>query len=116
MALLVEVLSLVRARIALSWRFLHRTGLHALVLGGPRKEGAGLLFGSGLADAEHDVGEGIGGSGRLPKRSKRHAGTPRAKNPRRGSGQSASRQEMKNLYGTVGWARTTDLLFHRQAL
>src|SRR5258707_12490967 len=60
MALLVEVLSLVRARIALSRRFLHRSGLHALVLGGPRQEGAGLLFGRGLADAEHDVGEGNG--------------------------------------------------------
>jgi hypothetical protein len=36
MALLVEVLSLVRARIALSGRFLHRSGLHALVLGGLR--------------------------------------------------------------------------------
>ena len=61
MALPVEVLSLVRARNALSWTFLSRTGLHALVLGERRKEGAGLLFGSGLADAEHDVGGGIGG-------------------------------------------------------
>src|SRR6266568_3008653 len=51
MALPVEVLSLVRARNALSRRFLPRTGLHALVLGGCRQEGAGLLFGSGLADA-----------------------------------------------------------------
>jgi len=61
MALPVEVFPLVRARNALSGRFLHRSGLHALVLGGLRQEGAGLLFGSGLADAEHDVGEGIGG-------------------------------------------------------
>jgi hypothetical protein len=29
---------------------------------GPRKQGAGLLFGSGLADAAHDVGDGMGGS------------------------------------------------------
>src|ERR1700682_4841788 len=63
MAVPVEVLSLVRARIALSGRFLHRSELHALVLGGLREEGAGLLFGSGLADAEHDVGEGNGGRG-----------------------------------------------------
>ena len=60
MALPVEVLSLVRARDALSWTFLHWTVLHALVLGGPRQEGAGLLFGRGLTDAAHDVGEGIG--------------------------------------------------------
>ena len=60
MALLVEVLSLVRARDALSWKFLHRTELHALVLGGPRQEGAGLLFRRRLTDAAHDVGEGIG--------------------------------------------------------
>ena len=33
-----------------------------LVLGGPRKEGAGLLFGSGLADAAHDVDGGMGGA------------------------------------------------------
>jgi hypothetical protein len=33
MALPVEVLSLVRARDALSWTFLHWTILHALVLG-----------------------------------------------------------------------------------
>src|SRR5258705_10624476 len=61
MALPVEVLSLVRARDALSWTFLHWTVLHALVLGGLGQEGAGLLFGIGLADAEHDVGGGIGG-------------------------------------------------------
>jgi hypothetical protein len=60
MALPVEVLSLVRARDALSWKFLHWTVLHALVLGGPRQEGAGLLFGRVLTDATHDVGEGIG--------------------------------------------------------
>src|SRR3981081_3414356 len=64
MALLVEILSLVRARNALSWRFLPRTELHALVLGGRRKEGAGLLFGGGLAAAANDVGGGIGGGGR----------------------------------------------------
>jgi hypothetical protein len=62
MALPVEVLSLVCARDALSWKFLHRTELHALVLGGRRKEGAGLLFGSGLADAAHDVDGGMGGA------------------------------------------------------
>jgi hypothetical protein len=61
-SLLVEVLSLVRARNALSWRFLPRTRLHALVLGGSRKEGAGLLLGSGLTDAAHDVGDGMGGA------------------------------------------------------
>jgi hypothetical protein len=60
MALPVEVLSLVRARVILSRKFLHRTGLHALVLGGRRKEGAGLLFGSGLSDAALDVADGIG--------------------------------------------------------
>jgi hypothetical protein len=60
MELPVEVLSLVCARVTLSWKFLHRTELHALVLGGRRKEGAGLLFGSGLSDAAHDVGQGIG--------------------------------------------------------
>ena len=60
MALPVEVLSLVRARDALSWTFLHWTVLHALVLGGPRQEGAGFLFGRRLTDAAHDVGEGIG--------------------------------------------------------
>jgi hypothetical protein len=58
----VEVLSLVRARNALSWGFLPRTGLHALVLGGRRQEGAGLLFGSGLADAAHDVAGRMGGA------------------------------------------------------
>ena len=58
-SLLVEVLSLVRARDALPWQFLHRSELHVLVLGGCRKEGAGLLFGCGLAVAAHDVGEGI---------------------------------------------------------
>src|SRR5216684_3691654 len=42
------------------WKFLHRTELHALVLGGPRQEGAGLLFRRRLTDAAHDVGEGIG--------------------------------------------------------
>jgi hypothetical protein len=61
MALPVEVLSLVRARDALSWTFLHWTVLHALVLGGPRQEGAGLLFGRRLTGAANDVGEGIGG-------------------------------------------------------
>jgi hypothetical protein len=50
------------ARVALSWKFLHRTELHALILGGRRKEGAGLLFGSGLADAAHDVDGGMGGA------------------------------------------------------
>jgi hypothetical protein len=62
MAFPVEVLSLVRARDALSWKFLHWTGLYALVLGGSRKEGSGLLFGGGLADAALDVDEGIGGT------------------------------------------------------
>ena len=62
MAFSVEVLSLVRAQFALSWRLLHRIELHALVLGGRRKEGAGLLFGGGLADAALDVDEGIGGA------------------------------------------------------
>ena len=61
-ALPVEVISMVRARNELSWRFLRRTRLHALVLGGSRNEEAGLLFGSGLADAAHDVGAGIGGA------------------------------------------------------
>jgi hypothetical protein len=75
MALPVEVLSLVRARDALSWTFLSRTGLHALVLGERRKEGAGLLFGSGLADAEHDVGGGIGGPWALEQPNQRGSST-----------------------------------------
>src|SRR5215470_3724303 len=58
----MEVLSLVRARVALSWKFLHRRELHVLVLGGRRQEGAGLLFGSGLASAARDVDEGIDGA------------------------------------------------------
>jgi hypothetical protein len=62
MELPVEVLSLVRAKFVLSWKFLHRTGLYALVLGGRQKEGARLLFGGGLADAALDVDEGIGGA------------------------------------------------------
>jgi len=62
MELPVEVLSLVRAKFVLSWKFLHRTGLYALVLGGSQKEGARLLFGGGLADAALDVDEGIGGA------------------------------------------------------
>ena len=62
MAFSVEVLSLVRAKFVLSWKFLHRTGLYALVLGGRQKEGARLLFGGGLADAALDVDEGIGGT------------------------------------------------------
>ena len=60
MALLVEVVSVVRARDALPWRFLPWTELHALVLGECGQEGAGLLFGSGLEDAAHDVGGGMG--------------------------------------------------------
>ena len=62
MAFPVEVLSLVRAKFVLSWKFLYRTGLYALVLGGRRKEGPGLLFGRGLADAALHVDEGIGGA------------------------------------------------------
>src|SRR6516225_1998847 len=58
----MEVLSLVRARVALSWKFLHRRELHVLVLGGCRQEGAGLLFGSGLASAARDVDERIDGA------------------------------------------------------
>jgi hypothetical protein len=61
-ALLMEVLSLVRAGVALSWKLLHRSELHVLVLGGLREEGAGLLRGSGLAAAAHDVDKGIGGA------------------------------------------------------
>jgi len=75
MALPVEVLSLVRARDALSWTFLHWTVLHALVLGGLGQEGAGLLFGSGLADAEHDVGGGIGGPWALEQPNQRGSST-----------------------------------------
>src|ERR1700680_4188737 len=33
----------------------------SVVLGGPRQEGAGFLFGRRLTDAAHDVGERIGG-------------------------------------------------------
>jgi len=55
--------------------FLSRTGLHALVLGERRKEGAGLLFGSGLADAEHDVGGGIGGPWALEQPNQRGSST-----------------------------------------
>src|SRR6267378_28206 len=75
MALPVEVLSLVCARDALSWTFLHWTVLHALVLGGLGQEGAGLLFGSGLADAEHDVGGGIGGPWALEQPNQRGSST-----------------------------------------
>jgi hypothetical protein len=38
MALPLEVFPLVCPRNALSGRFLHRSGLHVLALGGPRKE------------------------------------------------------------------------------
>ena len=61
-SLLVEVLSLVRTRDALSRKFLHRSELHVLVLGGPRQEGAGLLRSRGLPVSAHDVGKGIRGA------------------------------------------------------
>jgi hypothetical protein len=61
-ALFVEVLSLVRARVALSRKFLHRGKLHVLVLGGRRKERARLLLGGGFALAASDVDEGNGGA------------------------------------------------------